>query len=102
MLTLEISTLFKINKDIVIIGTESNLMVIYDFGQGTEKVYRLGRLEGLYVDKLVGKRTVNICDIKVDYQGRIVFADFDRIYSLDINTGRVDTLGKNYTACSLW
>jgi len=50
----------------------------------------------------VGKRTVNICDIKVDYQGRIVFADFDRIYSLDINTGRVDTLGKNYTACSLW
>lgn len=45
------------------------------------------------------KKSVSIFDIKIDYQGKIVFADLDRIYSMDINTLSVVRLADSYVAC---
>ena len=44
---------------------------------------------------------LQVYDIKIDYQGKIIFADNEKIYSMDINTLKVWLLAEKYSSCSL-
>lgn len=59
----------------------------------------------VHTDRLIKGNTVQktycIADIKIDHLGRLVFADLDKIYLLDVNTQMVTELAESYTACKL-
>jgi hypothetical protein len=56
-------------------------------------------------DKLLPSSSPNkmycISDIKIDYSGRLIIADLDQIYQLDVNDLQVKVLAQSYTACTI-
>ena len=101
LISIDISAICKLNKYMVLIGTENSSIILYDIIKNQTKNHHISKFAITVADKILKKDKIEIYDIKVDSTGKIIFADANLIYWIDITTLTVFKIADSYVSCKI-